>query len=86
MRAQRPDEVARRRSHACILVKRHELGHGLLDEFGRVVHGDVGRALDDVQALVAAPGAPEGILAEPERSGPAAGDEPERLRQKLSAR
>jgi hypothetical protein len=65
------------------LVKRHELGHGLLDEFGRVVHGDVRRAHDDVQALVAAPGAPECILAESQRSGPAAGDEPEGLRQKL---
>jgi hypothetical protein len=44
-----------------------------LTNSGVSLYGNVGRALDDVQALVAAAGAPEGILAEPQRSGRAAG-------------
>ena len=55
----------------------------MLDELERGVHGDRGRALHDVQALVAASGAPVSIMTEPRRSGPAAGDDTERLCQKL---
>jgi DNA-binding transcriptional LysR family regulator len=54
MRGERPEVVVRRGSFACVFVKQHELVHGLLDVFGRVVHGNVRRALNDMQAFVAA--------------------------------